>query len=162
MGQRSRGLADRAYLDGLRLLARRELSEAQVRTRLARKAYDPGDIEDAVARLRTEGALDDARTAAAIARTGVALKRFGPRRVRRDIEAAGIAPDLAAAAVAAVFDGADPAATLDEELTRRLGATDGPIDDRTAARLYRRLVAHGHDPELVSRAIRSRRRAGRE
>ena len=111
-----------------------------------------------MARLRHEGALDDARTAAAIARTRVALKRFGPRRVRRDVEAAGIAPDLAAAAVEAAFDGADPAATVDDELTRRLGVADGPIDERTAARLYRRLVTHGHDPELVSRAIRSRRR----
>lgn len=151
-------MADRAYLDGLRLLSRRELSEAQVRTRLARKAHDPGDVEDAVVRLRTEGAIDDARTAAAIARTRVTLQRFGPRRVLRDIEAAGIDPDVAAAAVAAAFDGADPAATLDDELTRRLRAADLPIDDRTAARLYRRLVAHGHDPELVSRAIRTRRR----
>jgi regulatory protein len=152
-------LADSAYLDGLRLLSRRELSEAQVRTRLARKGHDPGDVEDAVSRLQREGALDDARTAAAIARTQVSIKRFGPRRVRRDIEAAGIAEDVAAAAVAAVFDGTDPAATVDDELTRRLGASDLPIDDRLAARLYRRLVAHGHDPELVSRVIRSRRRA---
>jgi len=155
-------LADRAYLDALRLLARRELSEAQVRARLARHAHGPADIEDAVARLRTEGALDDARTAAAIARTGAQLKRFGPRRVRRNIEAAGIAPELAAAAVQVAFDGADPAATLDDELTRRLGPTTGPIDDRTAARLYRRLIAHGHDPELVSRAIHARRRAARD
>ncbi len=152
-------MAERAYLDGLRLLARRELSESQVRTRLARKAHEPIDIEAAVARLRREGALDDARTAAAIARTRVAVKRFGPRRVRRDIEAAGIAADLASAAVQAVFEGADPAEVLDEALTRRLGSADLPIDDRTAARLYRRLVAHGHDPDLVARAIRSRRRA---
>jgi regulatory protein len=151
-------LADSAYLDGLRLLSRRELSEAQVRARLARKAHDPGDVEDAVARLRHEGALDDARTAAAIARTQITMKRFGPRRVRRDIEAAGIASDLAAAAVEAAFDGADPGAILDDELTRRLGSADAPLDDRAAARLYRRMVAHGHDPELVSRAIRSRRR----
>ena len=115
-----------------------------------------------MARLRTEGALNDARTAAAIARTGAGLKRFGPRRVRRDIEAAGIAPDLAAAAVQAAFDDTDPAATLNDELTRRIGSTDGPIDDRTAARLYRRLIARGHDPELVSRAIQSRRRAARD
>jgi regulatory protein len=153
-------LADRAYLDGLRLLGRRELSEAQIRLRLARKAHEPGDIDEAVARLRREGALDDARTAGAIARTRVAVKRFGPRRIRRDIEAAGIAPDLASAAVEAAFDGADPAAVLDEALSRRLQPADLPIDDRTAARLYRRLVAHGHDPELVSRAIRVRRRAG--
>jgi len=155
-------LADRAYLDGLRLLARRELSEDQVRTRLARRAHDPGEIDDAVARLRTEGALDDTRTAAAIAHTAVRVKRFGPRRVRRNIEAAGIAPELADAAVQAAFDGADPAATLDDELTRRLGATDGPIDDRMAARLYRRLIAHGHEPELVARAIQARRRAARD
>jgi hypothetical protein len=40
--------ADRAYLAGLRLLARRELSEAQVRTRLERRQFDPDDIAAAV------------------------------------------------------------------------------------------------------------------
>ena len=150
-----------AYLEGLRLLARRELSEAQLRTRLTRRAHTDDDVNDALARLRAEGALDDSRTAAAIARTAVRDGRFGPRRVRRAVEAAGIAGEVAERALRDALDGVDPAASVASALERGLHAHRGPIDDRTAARLHRRLISHGHDPELVSRALAARRRAAR-
>ena len=70
------------YLDGLKMLARRELSEAQVRARLARKQYDADAIDEAVARLRDERAIDDARVAEAIARTETSVRRRGKLRVR--------------------------------------------------------------------------------
>ena len=59
-----------AYVAGLKMLARRELSEAQLRLRLARRAFAPADIDDAVQRLRRERALDDRRVALACAREG--------------------------------------------------------------------------------------------
>jgi len=34
-----------AYIDGLKMLGRRELSETQIRQRLARKEHDPEAIE---------------------------------------------------------------------------------------------------------------------
>ena len=151
-----------AYLDGLRLLARRELSEAQVRARLARRAHSAEDVDGALTRLRAEGALDDGRTAAAIARTAVNVRRLGPRRIRRAVEAAGIPADVVDRAVRDALDGVDAAATVNAALERGLAAHRGPIDDRLAARLYRRLVAHGHDPEVVSRALSARRRAARD
>ena len=77
------------YLAALKLLARRELSEAQVRQRLARRGHDPDAIEEAVARLKEERAIDDARVAEAIARTETSVKRRGIVRVRRQIENAG-------------------------------------------------------------------------
>jgi regulatory protein len=150
-------LAD-AYLDGLRLLARRELSAAQLRTRLARRAHSDAEVDGALNRLRAEGALDDTRTAAAIARTAVRVGRLGPRRVRRAVEAAGIQSDVADRAVREALDGVDAAATIDAALERALHTQRGAIDERMAARLYRRLVAHGHEPELVARAIKARRR----
>jgi regulatory protein len=153
-------LAD-AYLDGLRLLARRELSEAQLRARLARRAHSGDEVNGALARLRAEGALDDTRTAAAIARTAVRVGRYGPRRVRRAVEAAGIPADVAERTLREVLEGVDHAAAVEAALERGLRGHDGPIDDRTAARLYRRLLAHGHEPDLVSRALQTRRRSAR-
>ena len=150
-----------AYLDGLRLLARRELSEAQLRTRLVRRAHSDDDVNGALARLRAEGALDDSRTAAAIARTALQVGRLGPRRVRRAIEAAGIPADVAERALGEALDGVDGTAAVETALERGLHGHRGPIDDRTAARLYRRLVSRGHEPELVSRALEARRRAAR-
>jgi regulatory protein len=151
-------VTDRAYLDGLRLLARRELSTAQLRDRLTRRAvHTEEDIDAAVERLTAERALDDARTAAAIARTATAIRRLGPRRVRRAIQAAGISEDLSETAVRSVFEDVDREALIEATLDRRLASQEGPIDDRTAARLYRHLLSQGHDADLVARAIRARR-----
>jgi regulatory protein len=152
-------LAD-AYLEGLRLLARRELSEAQLRTRLTRRAHSDDEVDQALSRLRAEGALDDRRTAAAIARTAVRLGRLGPRRVRRAVDAAGIPPDIAEQALLDALEGVDAAAAVEAALDRALPGRGGAIDERTAARLYRRLLARGHDPELISRALAARRRTG--
>src|SRR4051794_26411327 len=108
------------YIDALRMLARRELSEAQVRQRLVRKGHGADDIDVAIHRLREERAIDDTRVAEAIARTATAIKRRGKLRVRREIEHAGIAPTVAREALDAVFDGIDADELLQSALSRRL------------------------------------------
>lgn len=146
-----------AYLDGLRMLARRELSTAQVRARLTRKGHAADAIDAAVRTLTDERALDDARVAAAIARTESGVMGRGRLRVRRRIEAAGIAPDVAAHALETVFADVDAHALLDAALRRRLRG-DRPIaDDRERQRLYRYLVGQGFEPDRVIAALRARR-----
>jgi len=147
--------ASRAYIAGLKMLARRELSEAQVRTRLARKEYEPDEIDDAVARLRRERALDDHRTALACARTEVRIKHRGRARVLRQVESLGIARTVARAAVAEVFGELDENALLEQALERRLRR--GPLTDVAAARrVHRYLLGQGFDPARVSSLIRGR------
>lgn len=148
-----------AYVNALKMLGRRELSESQVRQRLARKGHADEDIEAAVARLKAERAIDDLRVAAAIARTETAVKRRGRLRVRRQIEAAGIAPAIARQALDAVFDEVDDDALLQAAIGRRL--RDGRLiqDDRELQRLYRYLVSQGFEADRVLQALR-RRRAG--
>src|SRR5262245_13731472 len=102
------------------MLARRELSESQVRQRLARKGHDRDAVDDAVARLREERAIDDARVASAIARTETSTKRRGRLRVQMQIERAGIARETADAAVDEAFDGVDDDALIEATLARRL------------------------------------------
>ncbi len=65
------------YLTALKMLARRELSEAQLRQRLIRRQHDPDAIEAALARLKAERSLDDERVAGAIARSETNLKKRG-------------------------------------------------------------------------------------
>src|SRR5438093_2077310 len=96
-------MAASAYLDGLKLLARRELSEAQVRQRLVRKGHDADAIDAAVVRLRQERAIDDARVAETIARTETSVRGRGKLRVRRQIEQAGIAGPVARRAIDDAF-----------------------------------------------------------
>jgi len=128
--------ASAAYIDGLKLLARRELSEQQVRHRLAGKGHDPG-------------AIDDARVAEAIARTETSLKRRGKLRVRMQIERAGIAKNVAKSATDAVFDGIDDDALIEAALQKRLRQRDQIADDREFQRLYRFLVSQGFEHDRV-------------
>jgi regulatory protein len=150
--------ASRAYVDALKMLARRELSEQQVRQRLARKAHDPGDIDDAVERLRSERALDDARVAEAIARTEVAVRKRGKLRVQMQIERAGIARTTARRAVDETFEGIDDAALLEASLAKRLRGRDTIEDDREFERLYRYLTSQGFESDRVLQVLNRRKR----
>ena len=147
-----------AYVDGLKMLARRELSEAQVRQRLARKGHDADAIDEAIARLREERAIDDARVAEAIARTETSVKRRGKLRVRMQIERAGIAKATAKHAVDEVFDTIDDEALLEASLGKRLRGRGQIADDREFQRLYRYLISQEFDHERVMRALERRRR----
>jgi regulatory protein len=149
-------LAETAYLTALKQLARRELSEAQLRQRLSRRGFPQDDIDATVARLRQDGSLDDARVAAAIARTQLALKKRGRLRVRREIEAAGIASSLAERAVAEVYADVDADALLASAIDRRLGSRRLE-DDREMARLFRYLVGQGFDADRAMAALKARR-----
>jgi regulatory protein len=146
-----------AYVDGLKLLARRELSESQVRQRLARKGHAPDDVDAAVARLKKERAIDDARVAEAIARNETAIRRRGRMRVKRQIESAGIAAGTAKRAIDDVFSSIDDGELIESALRKRLRNRERAADDREFQRLYRFLIAQGFEPDRVSRTLRTRR-----
>ena len=145
------------YVAGLALLARRELSESQVRRRLARRGFAPDEVDGAIERLRRDRALDDTRTAAAIARTQVTIRGRGRLRVRREIEAAGIPTSIAERAVDDVFQDIDSDVLLEAAITRRLRGAPTIDDDATFRRLYRFLVTQGFDSDRVLQALRARR-----
>jgi regulatory protein len=149
--------ASSAYLDGLTMLARRELSEQQVRQRLARKQHDAAEIDAAIARLREERALDDARVADAIARTETSIRKRGKMRVRLQIERAGIAKEVARGAIDEVFATIDDEALLEASLDKRLHGRDTIADDREFQRLYRYLTGQGFEPDRVLRALQARK-----
>ena len=165
-----------AYVTALRMLARRELSEAQVRTRLARREFASGVIDEAVERLQAVRALDDRRTALACARTEAHVKRHGRLRALRAVEALGIDRGLAKEAVAEVFGDVDEDALIAQALDRKLRHQPSPkasakpapptlkasarqavaVEAAVVRRLYRYLLSQGFDAGRVNAAIRSR------
>ena len=142
------------YLDALRMLARRELSEAQVRQRLARRGESEAAIEDAVARLKAERGIDDERAAGAIARTQTSVRGRGKRRVLQQIEAAGIAKSIASKAVDEVFQDLDGDALLSAALSKRLRGRERIADDREFQRLFRYLSGQGFDSDQILTHLR--------
>ena len=138
------------------MLARRELSEAQLRARLARRQFGPDDIDAAVARLRRERALDDRRVALACARTETRLRQRGRARVVRQIESLGIAREVARAAVTEVFAELDEGALLEQALEKRLRRGASLADQAAVRRIHRYLIGQGFEPSRVTALMESR------
>ena len=136
------------------MLARRELSEAQVRQRLSRRAESQASIDEAVARLKAERSIDDERVAGAIARTQTSVRGRGKRRVLQQIEAAGIAKSVAARAVDEAFQDVDADALLSASLSKRLRGRERIADDREFQRLYRYLLTQGFDTDRILAHLR--------
>jgi regulatory protein len=149
-------VSDDTYLAALEMLARRELSEAQLRQRLTRRQHHRDAIEAALTRLKSERSLDDERVAGAIARRETGVRKRGRFRVIRQIEAAGIAPSIARRVVDQTFAAIDADALLAEAAARRLRGKSRIDDEREAQRLYRYLVAQGFDPERVAALLRTK------
>ena len=147
-----------AYVDGLKLAAGRELSEAQVRQRLARKGHAQPEIDAAITRLKDERAIDDVRVAEMIARAETSTRRRGKLRVRMQIERAGISPATARKAVEDVFGELDADSLLEAALTRRMLGRSAIEDDKEFQRLYRYLLNQGFEGERVLSALRARQK----
>jgi regulatory protein len=146
-----------AYAAGLAMLARRELSERQLRERLARREHGAAAVDEAVGRLQATGALDDRRVAMAIARTEAHVRSRGRARALGRIRAAGIGSEIAEAAVGEVFGSLDEAALLEHALSRRLRGPSPRIRDASHyRRLHQQLIRQGFSPSDVSRALRNR------
>ena len=138
------------------MLGRRELSEAQVRERLARRGHDPDSVDAAVARLLEERAIDDVRVAEAIVRTQSSTRGRGRLRVLREVERAGIAAALARRAVDEVFGGLDPDALLEASLAKRLAKGEPVADEAEFRRLYRYLMGQGFEADRIIAALKAR------
>ncbi len=149
-----------AYIDGLKMLGRRELSERQLRQRLARKEYSQDEIDEAVARLRAERAIDDQRVAEAIARTETGIRKRGKVRVRIQLERAGIAKETARTAIDDVFGAIDDDALLQSSLQSGCADATRIADDREFARLFRYLIGQGFESDRVMKALKAYRIKG--
>jgi regulatory protein len=145
-----------AYITALTMLSARELSEAQLRTRLKRRELDADEIEQAIARLKADRTLNDRRVALAIARMESAIRHRGRSRVLQKIRHAGIDDDTAEDAVREVFEEVDEDAMLDAAFERRLrGQAPNELDDKGRAKILRGLVAQGFRFDSVLKRLKS-------
>ena len=143
-----------AYVDGLRLLGRRELSVKELRDRLIDREHPPDDIDRAIARLLETGALDDARVARAYARTAAGVKGRGRLRVMRELSAMGIAKDTAGEALAEVFADVDERAVIARSLQKKMRGRPRLANAAEHARLYQYLMRQGFTPAGITAALR--------
>lgn len=166
-GRRSARPRPDARTAALGLLARRDLSEAEVRERLGQREYAEPEVEEAVGRLRDRGYLDDGALAKALAASRAAGRLHGPNRVADYLRRRRLPPDLVRSAVEEAFPGGAET-ELAKQAAARLassrakapaipGEEDGyrrrQEERKRRERLLRRLVGRGFTWEAALAAV---------
>ena len=136
--------AGSAFDAGIRLLARRAHSRVEVRRKLARRGYDPDEVQDAVARLTDLGYLDDASFAVGHVRRRSGTR--GPLALSAELAERGVDKAVVGAALAGFDRAAQVAAAT--RLAERLSAGKRPpgyreLLDSVGAKLLRRGYSMG-------------------
>lgn len=148
-----------AYVTALRLVAGRDLSTAQLRTRLLRRGYQDDTVEDVLQRLTADRALDDRRVAEGAARRELAGRLRGRSRALQRLHTLGIDRATADDALRAVLAEHDEGALLDQAIARRLrGRTVTTLSRPEAMRLAAALARQGFAPGAVLARLRARSR----
>jgi regulatory protein len=135
-----------------RFLNRRDRTEAELRAHLDGKGIEPGDVEQAVAALRGQGYVDDARYARLLAEDKRDLEGWGSERIRRTLTARGIDRELIEAAL--VGDEQDTITEIDRAvavLSRRFPTP--PRERRERDRALAVLLRKGYDVDLALDAL---------
>jgi regulatory protein len=112
------------WATALRILTRRDHSQAELRKRLTDKGFDAEQIEITLQRCLDLGYLDDARYALTRAASLMNQGRAVGHRVLADLRQRGISDELADQALAAAREGCDEETLLADLLTRRFPGFD--------------------------------------
>ncbi|MCY4454583.1 MAG: regulatory protein RecX [Immundisolibacterales bacterium] len=147
--RRGDGGPDQALRRALGLLARREHSRAELLAKLARSGHERAVAQGAVENLARQGLVCDARFAEAFIRSRIE-RGSGPLRIRRDLEARGVEPEV----VDRFLDAQDEEweGRARSARTKRFGAAP-PGNRGEAARQSRFLLGRGFTRRQVRRAI---------
>jgi regulatory protein len=134
-----------------RHIDRRERTVSEVRLHLERRGIEERAVEQTLEILREQGTLDDARFARVFAEDKRALEGWGSERIRTQLLARGIDPELVDEAVGGDARGEELQRALGL-LRRRFPSLDG--DRRERERALGVLLRKGYDAELALDALR--------
>jgi regulatory protein len=134
----------------LRLLARREHSELELRHKLLARQFGGDLIERVVGELAGRGLLSDRRFADVYARARFE-RGFGPLRIRCELQQRGVAAELVGETLAQLS--ADWLDSATRQRRKRFGA-DPPEDARARTRQMRFLQQRGFTGEQIRAVIR--------
>jgi len=140
-----------AYDKALTLLARREHSARELKSKLARKGLDATESASALADLQAKDFQNDARFGEMLVRSRIA-QGYGPRWIIAELKTHGIAE----AKARALIDAADPdwPALIRELVRRRYGAKPENLAERVKRANF--LLRRGFDAaavQFVTRAV---------
>lgn len=128
----------------LRLLARREHSAVELRTKLVGKGWPENHVDKVIPALAEAGLQSDCRFAESFTRQR-AGRRYGPRRIIAELLQRGIDPGLAAEAIESLeIDFSELAADF---YRRKYGTDREGLDFRERAKRSQAMYRRGFDSE---------------
>jgi regulatory protein len=146
--------ADEEYVDAkqtaLNYLAYKPRTEQEVRRKLQKQDVSRLVVDDVIARLYELEYLDDEAYAHDYAHNRFSSKKYGPVRIRRELEERGVDRHLAATAVDELFAEKNAAAAAREHAEKRwprLADEDDPR--RRRQKLYRYLRRRGFTSDTI-------------
>ncbi len=113
-----------AFDCSLRVLALRDHSRAELRRKLKEKGYQEQEIEQSVVRLEELGYLDDARFARLFAASALRNGRSYGAMLKLELARRGVAPEIAALALAELADEFGEEELLARAIARRFAGFD--------------------------------------
>ena len=113
-----------AWRAALRLLARRDHSTAEMRSRLLTKGFAADAVDQAIARGLELGYLDDVRYVERLSRALLAAGRAAGPRLALELRRRGLAEELIGTALAAARAGNQEETALRDLIARRFPAFD--------------------------------------
>ncbi|QEM69450.1 regulatory protein RecX [Geobacter sp. FeAm09] len=147
---------ERAFQDGLKLLAARDYTTAKMRGKLARRGFDEGTVEGAVARLESQGWLNDRRFAERFAETAVNGGRFFGPRLRQELRRHGVPAELVEEALGRLRQERDEQDDLRSVMERRFPGFSFPAaDDRERRRVVAFLQRRGFGLGAIMKILKA-------
>jgi regulatory protein len=141
----------------LKVLSGRAHSTGEMRQKLRARAARAEDAEEAMARLKELGYLDDRKFAEGYAAARLAGDKLGRTRVIKDLCQRRVAPALAGNIVGKVYEGVDETAMIEEWVRKkyRLAPREGLFEsDKDMAAAYRRLMRAGFRTGEIMRVLK--------
>lgn len=143
------------YARALDLLAARAYTVRGLRRKLVQKEVPPDEADAVIARLVEAGLLDDAKYAAAYARTKLVGSGSSARRIRGELARKGVAGEIAAEAIESVIadEEIDTRATVLRVARKKL-ASMGDLEPLVLRRrLFAFLARRGYDLDEIKGVV---------
>lgn len=148
--------APNALASALRLLARRELTRAELMRRLQQRGFEGHAIDEALAACEQSGYLNDLRAAEARL-TALQRRGWGARRLALELQRMGLAQADAERLAHQAQEGGAEQARARAALSRKAAALMRESDpQRRQARAWRFLLGRGFSAEVVAAVLREK------
>lgn len=136
----------------MRMLAQRERSSGEIRQRL--QARQLGEFADAVLqKLVQKDYLNDERFARLFTRDKMNLKRWGPRRIRRELFLKGVEKEIIERVLEAAFNETEIQETITALVEKKVRGKEA-ITDKERQRIWNYLLRQGYAPADIAPVLR--------